>query len=271
MVISEGDTFVFDLNSDNYRGGLDKQGINTLDILRSPLAYPDMGLSTVIPQTNTDANGGRIDPNQRNLHYRMRKQDKFTLNRALQRNLTSAFFQLRRIKNKLNLPDAALQRAAHSYRKALHLDLAKGRSIKGLIVASAYGACRELNLPKTLEEIAQSIDADPVFGGRCYRLLAKQLNWSSPRIGADTYVNQFANILGVRGSPFKRALEIISRVKESHIFLGKNPRAMAAAALYVACEFDGVHMPQAKLASATDVSIVSIRKRITDIRTVYRE
>jgi len=73
----------------------------------------------------------------------------------------------------------------------------------------------------------------------------------------------------IKGKAYMTALEIMNIVKKSHVSEGKNPRALAAAALYVACEVENVEISQAKIANAGDVSIVSIRKRVVDIRTFY--
>lgn len=267
-VIDQGDSLVMEPDFGKSDLNMDKMGIRTRDSVNTPLAYHDMGLSTSISKSNYDANGGRIDPSQQTTMYRLRRQDKFMLNRARQRNLTIAFFYLAQIKSKLNLSDTAHQHASLNYRKAMNYGLAKGRSIKGLIIASTYAACKELNLPKTIEEIARTIDADPFFARRCYRLLARKFSWESPKVEPETYLNKFANNLDVKGKVFKRALEIMAVMKGNHLFLGKNPRAMAAAAIHVACEEEKVNLSMMKISNASDVSLVSIRKRAIDIRSV---
>ncbi len=268
-VINEGKDLVLDTDLSRSSLTLDRFGNRTRDSVYAPLTYPDMGLSTSISNSNTDANGVVLDPRNRYSLYRLRKQNKYASNRARQRNLTSALFHLNSMKDKLHLTDAAVQRSAHNYRKVLELDMAKGRSIKALIVASTYAACRELNAPKTIQEIAQTINADALLATRCFRLLTRKLKWTPPKIEADTYVNRLANIMGIKGKVFITAMEIMNIVKKSHISQGKNPRALAAAALYVACEVENVEVSQAKIANAGDVSIVSVRKRVADVLTVY--
>jgi transcription factor TFIIB-like protein len=39
----------------------------------------------------------------------------------------------------------------------------KGRSISALMVASIYAACREANVPRTLDEIAQTVNTECVY------------------------------------------------------------------------------------------------------------
>lgn len=270
VVINEGKDLVLETDLDRSSLTVDRFGNRTRDRLNTPLTYPDMGLSTSISRSNTDARGVALDPRNRHSLQRLRKQNKYASNRARQRNLTSALFFLNSMKDKLHLTDAAVQWSAHNYRKVLELDLAKGRSIKALIVASTYAACRELNAPKTIQEIAQTIDADALLATRCFRLLMSRLKWKPPKIEANTYVNRLANITHIKGKAYITAMEIMNIVKKSHISQGKNPRALAAAALYVACVMENVEMSQAKIANAGDVSIVSVRKRVADIMTIYR-
>ncbi len=268
VVVNEGRDLVLDTEFTRVSLTLDRFGNKTRDSVNTPLTHPDMGLSTSISSSNTDANGAPLDPRHRYSLYRLRKQNKFAFNRTRQRNLTSAFFLLNSMKDKLHLTDAAIQQSAHNYRKALDLNMAKGRSIKALIIASTYAACREMNAPKTIQEIAQTVDADPVFAARCYRLLIRRLKWRPPKIEADTYVNRLANIMGIKGKAYMTALDIMNIVKKSHVSEGKNPRALAAAALYIACEEEKIEMSQTKIANAGDVSIVSVRKRVADIRNL---
>ena len=44
------------------------------------------------------------------------------------------------------------------YRKAVFKKLIRGRTIEGVIAASLYAACRQLNVPRTLNEIARHSD-----------------------------------------------------------------------------------------------------------------
>ena len=73
---------------------------------------------------------------------RMRQWNKISSNnRSYQRNLKNAFGILT-VKNKLSLNDALIEKSAYNYRRALDKRIIKGRSIRALVVASAYGIQR---------------------------------------------------------------------------------------------------------------------------------
>jgi transcription initiation factor TFIIB len=248
---------------------LDRFGNITREILNTPLAYHDMGLSTSISISKTDAHGVSLDSRSVQSLHRMRQLNKFSTNRSRQRNYASAFMLLNNIKDKLHLTDSVVQQAAHNYRKAVELRMAKGRSIKALVVASTFAACRDMNNPKTIEEIARAVDADPAFAARCFRLLARNLKRKPQRIGLETYVSRIVSIARIKGKVYPTAVDIVRFIKDKHVAQGKNPRALAAAAVFLACEIEGQEIRQAEIANAGDVSIVSLRKRIADIRSVY--
>ena len=79
------------------------------------------------------------------------------------------------MKDKLSLNDALIEKSAYNYRKALDNRIIKWRPIRALVVASVYAACRELNVSRTLSEIAQTANADAIFAGKCYRLILRHL------------------------------------------------------------------------------------------------
>jgi transcription initiation factor TFIIB len=70
------------------------------------------------------------------------------------RNLTQAFNELDTLKDKLGLPSAIIEKSAYIYRKAQENRLVLGRSISAVLVAAIYTACREMGIPRTLNDIA---------------------------------------------------------------------------------------------------------------------
>jgi transcription initiation factor TFIIB len=114
------------------------------------LAFYDMGLSTFISNSNVDANGVPISSDQVSKVKRMRHLNQISSNnRSYHRNLKNAFAILSIVKDKLSVNDALIEKSAYNYRKALEKRIIKGRSIRALVVASVYAACRELNVQRT--------------------------------------------------------------------------------------------------------------------------
>src|ERR671932_402749 len=234
------------------------------------LAFHDMGLSTFISYSNVDANGAAISPEQMSKVQRMRRWNKISSNnRSYHRNLKNAFAILSTIKDKLSLNDALIEKSAYNYRKALDRRIIKGRSIRALVVASVYEACRELNAPRTREEIAQTANTDSIFAGKCYRLLVRFLKLHLPVLDSNVYLAKIANKAKVTEKTYRRALEMLTAIKENPISHGKDPNALAVAVLYAACLKENEKVSQAQIAVAGDTSIVTLRKRYQDVRSIF--
>lgn len=234
------------------------------------LAFHDMGLSTYISNSNVDANGVSISPEQVDSMYRIRRWNKMsTNNRSYHRNLKHAFTILTSMKDKLSLSDALLEKSAYNYRKALDKRIIKGRSIRAMVVASVYAACREMNVPRTLDEIAETANADSIFAGKCYRLLMRNLKLHFPIIDANAYLAKIANKAEVSEKSYRRAIQMLSTIKENTLSYGKDPKALAVATLYAACLKEREKVSQAQIAIAGDTSIVTLRKRFQDVRRIF--
>ena len=234
------------------------------------LAFHDMGLSTFISYSNVDANGATISPEQMSKVQRMRRWNKISSNnRSYHRNLKNAFAILSTIKDKLSLNDALIEKSAYNYRKALDSRIIKGRSIRALVVASVYASCRELNIPRTLDEIAETANTDSIFAGKCYRLLVRRLKLHLPVIDSNVYLAKIANKAKVSEKTYRRALDMLTAIKENPISHGKDPNALAVAVLYAACLKEDEKVSQAQIAVAGDTSIVTLRKRFQDVRKIF--
>jgi len=234
------------------------------------LAFHDMGLSTFISYSNVDANGAAISPEQMSKVQRMRRWNKISSNnRSYHRNLKNAFAILSTIKDKLSLNDALIEKSAYNYRKALDRRIIKGRSIRALVVASVYAACRELNVPRTLDEIAQTANTDSIFAGKCYRLLVRFLKLHLPVLDSNVYLAKIASKAKVSEKTYRRALEMLTAIKENPISHGKDPNALAVAVLYAACLKENEKVSQAQIAVAGDTSIVTLRKRYQDVKSIF--
>ena len=236
----------------------------------SSLAHHDKNLSTMISYSNVDADGVAIRVEQRSAIQRMRRWNKISNNnRSYHRNLKNAFAVLIRIKDKLSLSDTIVEKSAYYYRKILDQNLIKGRSIKGFVVACVYASCREMNVPRTIEEIAEISDTDKIFAGKCYRLLVRKLKVRLPSIDSTSHLARIANNANISEKTLRHAIQMMSQIKDDPISFGKDPCAIAVAVLYGACLEKGEKTSQSKISLAGNVSVVTLRKRFLDIKKVF--
>ncbi len=200
---------------------------------------------------------------------KIRYFDKISVNnRSEIRNLENTFVIMAMIKDKLALTDSLMERSAYYYRKALEKKLIRGRSIRGMVVASIYATCKEMKVPRTLQEIALAANADYIFAGTCYRIIAYQLGISPSIVDASGYISKIVDNADVNQKTYKRAVEMLDVVKKNSISYGKDPKALATAVLYRACQTEqeeNKNITLARMAKAGGISIVTLRKRVSDV------
>jgi transcription initiation factor TFIIB len=84
-----------------------------------------------------------------------------------------------------------------------------------------------------------------------------------------SHLASIANNAQVSERTLRRAIEMVSTIKENHISSGKVPNALAVAVLYAACVDQGERVKQTAIASAGKTSMVTLRKRFIDVRKLF--
>ena len=109
----------------------------------SSLKFHDMGLSSIIGKFNHDFAGKSIKNKMKYDMKRMRMWDaRSRVKKTSDLNLRTALMEMDKLKGKLSLTDAILERSAYLYRKSVLHQLIRGRKIKGIVGACMYLACR---------------------------------------------------------------------------------------------------------------------------------
>jgi transcription initiation factor TFIIB len=184
------------------------------------------------------------------------------------RNLKIVIDLLNRIKDKLSLSSVSIEEALIHYKKALEKGLIKGRSIKEMIVACVYLVCKKVNIPRTLSEIAQIVEADGVFAARCYRLLIRELKITHVQFKPAIFIRKIADEAKIKERTARESIDLLLAIQNENVFLGKNSLSIAAAILYVICIKHKQKISQAKLASAANINIMTLRKRLEEVKQV---
>jgi len=225
------------------------------------LAIHDQGLSTVINPTNRDATGKPLSNSMKMALKRLRTWDKRSQSDRIDRNFKQAFSELNRLKDKLAISDAVIEKAAYIYRKALEKKLVRGRSIPGIIGAALYAACRDTETPRTLNDISAVINIKRKELTRCYRLLVKELGLKMPVVDPVLCVARIASKAGLSEKTKRYAVKILKKAKQDEISAGKDPMGLAASALYISNTRMGMKCSQKIIAKAAGITEVTVRNR----------
>jgi len=230
------------------------------------LMYHDKGLSTSIGRRNIDGTGKRMTTSQKYKFYRLRKWNRRSrTSESKQRNLAFALNYISNIGNELNLPRNVIETASSIYRKIIKKSLTKGRTIKGLAASAIYTACRQCNVIRTLNDIAETTEFSKKEIARTYRFMYKNVESDVPLFSSGKYISKYVSQLGLSGETELTALKLLSETSKQQLTVGRNPRGITAACLYIACQVNGDRRTQGEIAQVAQVTEVTIRNRYKEL------
>ncbi|MBN2230684.1 MAG: transcription initiation factor IIB [Candidatus Thorarchaeota archaeon] len=235
----------------------------------SPIRYTssDKGLSTLIGWQNKDRSGKNFSPERRAAITRMRKwQIRSRVHSSVDRNLSQANSEINRLISQLGLKDGVKELAAMLYRKLIVKRLVRSRSIDALAAASIYAALRLRKIPRSLKEIAKHSHLNYKVIGRYYRLLVRKLNLKMPVPDPMNYVPKFITKLNLPGAMQAKVLDVLQDAKDyGGLITGRDPRGLAAGAIYIASILTDNRVTQREIAYATGVTEVTVRNRYKEL------
>ena len=232
---------------------------------KSTLRFHDMGLATIIDKFNHDSAGTPISYKMR---YEMKKirllNSRSQVKNTSSRNLRFALIEMEKLKEKLCLSEAILERAAYIYRKAAKAQLIRGRSIKGIAGACVYIACREMDATRTIIDISKNIQESKSLVSKNYRMLFQNLRLTVSVPDPIKCIIKISNNLELSENTKREAIHIFDALKERRLTAGKKPDAVAATVIYMASLKTGVNLSQQKISRVSGITGVTIRNRYKD-------
>lgn len=233
------------------------------------LARHDMGLSTIINPINRDASGKPLSAAMKSTVKRLRVWEKRS-GKPTDKNFIHAFAEIERIKDKLVVSDAVVEKAAYIYRKIVEHKITKGRNISTFVAASLYAACRITETPRTIKDMQKATNVSRKDLTKYYRLIIREFDLQMPVIDPVQCVARIANNAGVSEKTRRFAIDIIHKAKQYGILEGKDPTCIAATAIYLAGKKMKEFLSQRKIASAADITEITIRNRTKGLQIILK-
>lgn len=234
----------------------------------SSLALHDMGLATVIGKSNSDSSGRKLDSSMHSTIQRLRTWDFRTqAHTSADRNLVQAFNELGRVRDKLALSDAIIEKTAYIYRKAQEKHLIRGRSTSGILAAAIYIACREIGAPRSLRDMVEITGIKRKVISRSYRLLITELGIKIPLVDSMKCIAKIANKAKLSEKTKRVAIDMMNDLTKKEMSAGKGPMGLAATVLYLSGLSNSEYVTQKEIAEAAGVTEVTIRNRVKEIKT----
>ena len=232
------------------------------------LSRHDKGLATLIGKPTRDAAGRELDADARVTYKRLKTwDDRVQLHSSTDRSLWKAFSELNMLRDKVGLSDSLTEEAAYLYRKTEDKGLVRGRTIRGILVACVYVACRKSGHPRTLKDLSAKSNLKRKDIAKNCRLIMEELDITSSVIDPMKCIVRVANAAQLNERTTRHAFKMMSELlRKKTLTAGKDPMGLAASILYIATKETGETKTQLDMAKASGVTEVTIRNRIRALR-----
>lgn len=237
----------------------------------SPMTFTrhDKGLSTEIGWVDRDSNGRTLSRRSRAKFYRLRKLHRMTKTKSTrEHNIARALMEISKNCSKMGLPKPVTETAAFVYRRAHAENLTRGRSIASICAASIYVACRQCNVPRTFEEVAEVFEIRRRDISRTYNCMMRNLKFKVPTPTPEGYIPQICGKLGLNGEVRAKTKELLKQANDKGLICGRSPLAVLGAVIYIASILAHEKRTQAQIAEAANVTEVTIRNRYKELKEV---
>ena len=227
------------------------------------MAMNDKGLSTMIG-ANSDSTGKVLSSKTKYEFSRLRIWDQRSKSRHIA-TLSKAFTLMNAMKTKLGISNNVVETAAYIYRKAVNAKLTRGRTTVSLVSATLYAACREHNIPRTLDDVANAGNVERRILSRDLRTIVNKLELHLNQYDTILFVSKISNNMNLKEKTKRDAFDILNRCEKEQITAGKHPVGQAVASLYIACIINREKISQKEFSVESGVSEVTIRNRVASI------
>lgn len=228
------------------------------------------GPRTVISMIKIDSKGKQLPARKQALFARLSKIQGSLIS-SIERNYWEAKPKLQALANKLGVPDYIVETAWKIYSEVARQKLTMGRSIQAFTCASLYSAIRIHNFPRLLEEI---IDPATTPSRSVHRSLGLIVRYVLPKLGlryrpisARPLVYRFGNELQLPINIQQAAADLLKKASKKGLArMGKDPKGLAAAALYMCAKKTKERKTQTQIAEISRITEVTLRTRAKQIK-----
>lgn len=226
----------------------------------------DGGIGGTFRPGRRDASGKPLTASEAARFGRLSRTNRWSRYSNLERALAPALTMMTALTSRMGLPPSFRDRAAVILRKAVRAGLTRGRSLDVIVAGAVLWATRELGAPRGIHEVAREAGVTIHRLAAVTKLMGRTLGLQAQPARAQDFIPRFTSELTLPGSVAERALSILA----SASWLAtdtSSPQGIAAGALYLAAEQEGVAITQSKVARVAGASEVTLRKHYQTFRT----
>ena len=166
---------------------------------------------------------------------------------------------IEKVSRELNLPPFVVLEAKNIAEKAIREEVAFGFRPEDIAAVSLYVACRRHKVPVLMREVVLVAKSDRRRALSLYKRVLEHLGVTVTLPKPEDHLYYLAEKLNLDKDIVEHAARIINEANKTGFSVGKNPRVLAAAAIYTASVLANKPLPVKNLASISKVTSVAIR------------
>jgi transcription initiation factor TFIIB len=176
--------------------------------------------------------------------------------------------EMSRIAKALGLTKETTDLAFKIFRKAKRRGIGRGESVFALVGASAYVACRTSGDPRELSLIAVQLGIPMKAVERMNGILSESIGGMVTIPDPVRIVERIGMVKKIPENVVESAKKVVVSARQRGLSVGKDPRGLAGAALYICSILAGYSLTERDLATAARVTEVTIRNRCKELAKV---
>lgn len=224
--------------------------------------------------THKDLYGDKIKGNKRQLFRRLQKwQKRMVVNQS--RTHITADIELDKLCSALSVTTTVRQATVQLFMKLKKNNNSfRGQSIKNSLCALIYITTRVANQYRTYEEISRMAYGGEATPDRVKQIsstvsyICDKMRINLPVVSSRTLIEPRALELKLSQTVINTATDILDKATKKRITLGKDPKGIVGAVLYIASKLCGENVTQNQIANTCHVTEVTIRNRYKEIARV---
>ena len=185
-----------------------------------------------------------------------------------------AVAEIKRISNELGLSSRIKKKTIEQYLSLKRTDAAHGMNTDKVVPAVIYMLCRQEKEIITLNEIEEKSWASEKEISHTYRLLIRKLNLGVSCFDSIDFIRHLCSKLPFDDDKVSKieaaAMEIAEEYEKKIGSGGKNPRGVAAAAIFVCCLKECM-LTQREITEMAEISETTFRNRYREIELIYKK
>ena len=223
---------------------------------------------TMINPINKDSSGKPISTNLESFKRLKKIDSRNKTHSSAEKNLKKAITEMKKLKDKLVLSDVIIDEAKQMYQKIIDRKRTKGYLINAHVGACVYASCKITGTPRTMDNIADSLDIKKIEIRRSYKMILKELELKMPITDPVKYVAKIASIVGFSEKTKREAIKMIEQAKKTGVIVGKEPRGIVAGALHVAGFKTEEPKSEKTIAEASGIAVGTLIERSKDFEKI---